>query len=541
MLPQFTATRALAPFGVVGRPQLGLNAVVWGNAKACNDIERAACDSLVLIDFDQCQRFAYFRCAGVCPFGNRSSPDCQDCLARERAACLPAYTAGMQACADQHGCPAGLRCLRDEARPIGDPVGTCCALTQIACAANCLPSCDPPHVFDRSSCICNCPKVLCPPHKPLNQATCQCECPSTPCPDYRMTRNPDTCTCQCPDPLHDCGGYCANLQSDPLFCGSCDAEPCDAFKELCCDGRCTNTCSDANCGSCGRAIQPGEKCCRPQCTPTRLGTDSDCADCKDKCVGGRTCTGATGGIGGTCQCPAGTRDCCLNPPCKNPCCPDTQACCNGHCCPPGEHCCGNNCVDLNTDNNNCGSCGNVCNLPRRCQQGTCQCPLGQFACGPSDCCMPGQACCNGHCCPTGQACCNNTCVNLMTDINNCGSCGNLCPMVLGWTDSSNAIVHRQTQCRNGVCGCPREGDLMCEGMCFYPYNVPPDPYFQQWASLYPGQPAWTCPNGVYTCHPGLNRVIIPPGPGVLGPLAGKPGCCPPPFTATNSYGQCYVP
>jgi len=466
MLPRFTATRALAPFGVVGRPPLGLNAVVWGNAKACNDTERAACDGLVLIHFDQCQRFAYFRCAGVCPFGNASSPDCQDCLARERAACLPAYTAGMQACADQHGCPAGLRCLRDEARPLGDPVGTCCALGQIACAANCLPSCDPPHVFDRSSCTCNCPKVLCPPHKPLNQATCQCECPATPCPDYRMTRNPNTCTCQCPDPLHDCDGYCANLQDDELFCGSCDADPCDAFEELCCDGTCTNICSDANCGSCRRAIQPGEKCCRPQCTPTKLGTDSNCSDCNDQCVGGRTCTGATGGVGGSCQCPAGSRDCCPNPPCKNPCCPNGRACCNGQCCPEGYRCCDGHC------------CPNVAD------------------------------CCDGQCCPAGApTCCGGTCVDTGSNVQHCGACNNQCGG--GQICNDNGCTTYSTQCSNGKCVCP-SGTYLCLGNWCAPNNspvcCPPSP-------ANPGFQQYACPAGTTCC-------------GIVNTMSGIRGCCP---------------
>jgi hypothetical protein len=465
MLPQFTATRALAPFGAVGRPQPSPNVVAWGNAKACNDNELAACQTVVYSNFSRCSWLINSTCAADCPFGNTNSPGCQACLARERAACSATYIAEMQACTDEHGCPSGLRCLRDEARPTGDPVGTCCDPRQIACAAKCLPSCDPPHRFDPSSCTCSCPPVLCPPHKPLNQATCQCECPTAPCPDYRMTRNPDTCECICPPEVPtDCHGYCVNLQNDPLFCGSCDAEPCDAFEELCCNGRCTNICSDANCGSCGRAIQPGEKCCRPQCTPTRLGTNSNCADCGNVCVGGRTCTGATGGVGGSCQCPAGSRDCCLNPPCVNPCCPDGRACCGGQCCPEGYRCCDGHC------------CPNVAD------------------------------CCNGQCCPAGApTCCGVTCVDTGSNVQHCGACNNQCRG--GQICFNNVCTPYSTECRNGQCVCPN-GTYLCLGNWCCPNNFP---VCCPANSLFVGQ--YGCPAGTTCCNAAQT-------------MSGFPGCCP---------------
>jgi hypothetical protein len=357
--------------------------------------------------------------------------------------CATDYADAMQACADQHGCPAGLRCLRDEARPSADPVGTCCAPGQIACAANCLPSCDPPHWFDRSSCTCNCPQVLCPPHKPLNQATCQCECP--PCPDYRMTRDPNTCQCQCPAPLHDCGGYCVNLQNDPLFCGSCDVEPCDAFNELCCNGTCTNICNDDNCGSCGRAIQQGEKCCRPQCIPTQLGRDSNCSDCGDNCTAksGRTC------VNGSCQCPTGSQDCCASPPCTNPCCPSGRACCNGQCCPQGYRCCDGHC------------CPNVAD------------------------------CCNGQCCPAGApACCGGTCVDTGSNVQHCGACNNQCQG--GIYCQGNVCTPFPAACMNGNCVCP-SGTYFCTNGCLpniAPVCCPPNSLFSA---------AYGCPAGTTCC------------------------------------------
>lgn len=40
-------------------------------------------------------------------------------------------------------------------------------------------------------------------------------------------------------------------------------------------------------------------------------------------------------------------------------------------CPTGQTCCIDICADLQTDPNNCGTCGNVCTPPQTCEQGGC--------------------------------------------------------------------------------------------------------------------------------------------------------------------------
>ncbi|THU67296.1 hypothetical protein C4D60_Mb05t23160 [Musa balbisiana] len=54
----------------------------------------------------------------------------------------------------------------------------------------------------------------------------------------------------------------------------------------------------------------------------------------------------------------------------------------------GHDCCRKQCVDVMTDNQNCGQCGNKCWF--------------------------------------GQACCGGSCVNVMYDPNNCGGCNKRC-------------------------------------------------------------------------------------------------------------------
>src|SRR5690606_3390397 len=80
-------------------------------------------------------------------------------------------------------------------------------------------------------------------------------------------------------------------------------------------------------------------------------------------------------------------------------------------------------INLSFDNNNCGTCGNVCIYPNamsQCNSGTCIF-LG---------CVPGFANCDGNL--------SNGCeVNLQTNNNHCGNCNVVCPP--------------GTTCVNGVC------------------------------------------------------------------------------------------
>lgn len=112
------------------------------------------------------------------------------------------------------------------------------------------------------------------------------------------------------------------------------------------------------------------------------------------------------------------------------------------------------CVDLNTDSDNCGTCGMTCVAGETCVQGNCEvvCPADQIVCDGAcvdpqtndqycgaggECAGPDQgvACDGGYSCVEGDCACASpyfecapdVCVNLDTDITHCGTCFDACP------------------------------------------------------------------------------------------------------------------
>ena len=337
-------------------------------------------------------------------------------------------------------CPGGTGCTPEISFSRSYNRYGCCAPGQVLCEGQCRPPCPGNQRMDRASCDCGCVggDPGCLNGQVWDPVQCLCACPTDPCPDYRMTRDA-LCICQCPPGLTNCDGYCADITSDPLFCGACSAQPCDPFTEKCCPpGACTNICTDANCGDCGVAVGVGEKCClspNGYCTATTLGTNANCGDCGDVCTGGRTCQN------GKCQCPSTSRTCVAG----GDCCANTRDCCGQACCADGFTCCGNSasdCVDTYNDVKHCGDCNTTCASGEVCLNGICQCPQGTQKVGTC-CCAPGYGCCGA----AGHEVCTS-----LSSTPNCGSCGNTCKYeYIGTTTSvGNGSCDPTTQ----KCKCP---------------------------------------------------------------------------------------
>jgi len=85
--------------------------------------------------------------------------------------------------------------------------------------------------------------------------------------------------------------------------------------------------------------------------------------------------------------------------------------------------CEDGCKDPDSDINNCGSCGTMCNVPG----GFTTCCPGGFCVDPDN---DGENCgsCGNSCTEGGNpTCCDGDCVDVVgEDVDNCGSCGNSC-------------------------------------------------------------------------------------------------------------------
>jgi hypothetical protein len=139
--------------------------------------------------------------------------------------------------------------------------------------------------------------------------------------------------------------------------------------------------------------------------------------------------------------------------------------------------CGGVCVDLSADPYNCGACGRIC--------------------GAGDICA-GEACVAGAvdvieldnvtvCAAQGLVACGDFCTSTLIDSNNCGACGNSCPLgtyceggaCLGGCVAVGAeCVYGVNECctgacLHGVCQCSPPGDVCsndsvcCSDLCNY--------------------------------------------------------------------------
>ena len=227
-----------------------------------------------------------------------------------------------------------------------------------------------------------------------------------------------------------CGSSCANLQTDPRNCGTCGND-CTRLPHV--NAGSAISCSAGKCvlgsGACVTGWENCDVAASTGCEADLSRTDT-CGACNVTCGAGKVCSSS----GGTFQCA-----CPLSMPSM----------------------CGSACINLQTDSQNCGSCGHSCaslpNLkagaPVSCAGGQCMILAGSCATGYGNCstsnpddgcetmvssnqncgacnatCSGGKTCQNYTCsCPTAQPdTCSGACVNLKEDPNNCGVCGHSC-------------------------------------------------------------------------------------------------------------------
>lgn len=214
----------------------------------------------------------------------------------------------------------------------------------------------------------------------------RCACPGN---------SPDRCRGECvnfdrgdiPPPggsIHtNCGGCGVSCTFDKPVCsgGNCISGEDGCFqtlnvRQICCQGNPTNPGDDEkNCGGCGVVCGSGQTCCFGRCVDPRRDRRY-CGGCQDgeKCDPKQVCHA------GRCrdECPKPLRQCGRS--CGNP---NTQTCCGQRTLIDKEDiangsmkCCGGNAVEIQSDVENCGSCGCRC-VGRQectCQNGNCLCP-----------------------------------------------------------------------------------------------------------------------------------------------------------------------
>ncbi len=278
------------------------------------------------------------------------------------------------------------------------------------------------------------------------------ECTGTVCPDGFATCG-DGVTARCNvDLMSDdqncgaCGNACIQYNALSLgskcsggvcqpYCTSIDLRDCNGIID---DGCETLVQSDPNnCGACGNKCPPGEPCSYGQC-----GCPAGTVKCGDKCVDTDNDNANCGACGNECPdvAPCGdgplpfkTAVKCAHGKCGQFVCQGGYDDCNGDLKKKG--CASDGCeVETRVDTNNCGFCGNKCAPGQVC---------GSVGSGIRQClCGPGETVCGRVSDPDAVL----DCVNLETDPRNCGACGHKCPT----KPNADAV------CRKGVCGfaCP---------------------------------------------------------------------------------------
>jgi hypothetical protein len=165
--------------------------------------------------------------------------------------------------------------------------------------------------------------------------------------------------------------------------------------------------------------------------------------------------------------------------------------CVGDAAPWGGMCCGTSCVGY-SDDLNCGECGWACPSGSHCSlAGGCEFPDGGEANGcDAGPCPPGTTCADGECirtdCPADSRgfhcafdagnsvingnCCGSTCVDLSSDLRNCGACGIACATGASCSVRCQPYCVNSSECPAGwICDGEACRDPGCDG---HPQGAP---------------------------------------------------------------------
>jgi hypothetical protein len=174
-------------------------------------------------------------------------------------------------------------------------------------------------------------------------------------------------------------GKCHDLTTDNRNCGMCGttcpsgqvcsggtcSTTCAAGTTLCTgDGKCHDLATDSrNCGGCGVTCLAGSTCSGGMCVPTcSFGLTACSGVCSNLSIDPNNC----GACGMACPSRAGATAVCTGSACAFVC-SGSRADCNRVATDGCE-------IDVNTDRNNCGKCGNVCATGQSCTAGVCTSP-----------------------------------------------------------------------------------------------------------------------------------------------------------------------
>lgn len=231
-------------------------------------------------------------------------------------------------------------------------------------------------------------------------------------------REGSRCSPEC-GPFQDCcagddGAYaCVRVTDDPSHCGGCGIR-CPSGR--CMSSACVGGLEDAGpTGDCSPTCSSSRRCCGTTCVDRSVapGTDGrdnasfmNCNGCGLACDPERASACSTPpGMSGPPRCLCGAF----------PECPDSDVCVMSS---TGTF----QCVNLSTNPDNCGEVGHECAEGEICSAGEC-------VCGST-----------GESCGEGTACCGGSCIDISTDPENCGACGNVCG-------------DQGTSCQDGACRC----------------------------------------------------------------------------------------